>query len=231
VIRPTNLVWHAAGHRPGELYWWIAHGRAGTAMPAFSPALESDDIWSVVQFLHALSDGADLGNANGQLIASPAPPAPDFSFELSGRGQQTLLQPAARRDTLLVLYRLPDSLARLRSLASERRAYEDRRIDVLAVAPSMAEAPAAGAQIPGGESILAVVAPDVAAAYAIFAARGAAAAPAGHVEFLIDRWGQLRARWLGAPGPSVDRRREIFELAAELDRESALAHSLHEHAH
>jgi len=229
--RPANLVQNAARHRPGELYWSIAHGRAGTSMPSFSPALGGDDIWSIVQFLHARSDAAALIDTNGKAAASPPLPAPDFSVELPGRGQQTLLQPDGPRDTLLVLYTLPDSLARLRSLASERRAFDDQRIRVLAVTSSAAEGQAARAETPGNESMLAIAAPDVAAAYAMLAAGDGGVAAPGHAEFLIDRRGQLRARWLGVPAPGVDRSREIFEAAEKLDRERPLQQPPHEHAH
>ncbi|HKW80393.1 MAG TPA: copper homeostasis membrane protein CopD, partial [Casimicrobiaceae bacterium] len=106
--RPPNLVEHASLHRPGDLYWWIAHGRAG--MPAFASALSDDEIWSVVDYLRALSEAAAL----------PARPAaaPDFAFEVPGGGQQTLLGASAARGTLVVLYALPRSLPRLRELAS-----------------------------------------------------------------------------------------------------------------
>ncbi len=101
----------------------------------------------------------------------PPVAAPDFSFELPRRGQQTIVRPDANEDTLLVLYSLPDSLARLRSLASQRHAFDDRRIRVLALAASAGDAQIAEGQIPGGDAIRAIAAPDVAVVYAMFAAR------------------------------------------------------------
>jgi putative copper export protein/mono/diheme cytochrome c family protein/peroxiredoxin len=226
-VRAPNLVRHAANHRAGELYWWIAHGRAGTAMPAFAPPLVSDEIWSIVQFLHALSDSADLAATNNGITARPVP-APDFSFELPERGQQTLLQPDSKKDTLLVLYSLPDSLARLRSLASQP-AFDDKRIRVLAISASATDAQTAGAQPPGGDSVLAIAASDVAMAYAMFAARDRAVA--GHAEFLIDRQGLLRARWLGVPASADDRNSEILAAAQKLDSERPSPPPGPEHAH
>jgi putative copper export protein/mono/diheme cytochrome c family protein/peroxiredoxin len=216
-IRTPNLVRHAANHRAGELYWWIAHGRAGTAMPAFAPPLASDEIWSIVQFLHALSDAADFAGTDAGLLARIPVPAPDFNFELPERGQQALLQTEAGEDTLLVLYSLPDSLARLRSLASQRHVFHDKRIRVLAMTASASDAQRARAQTPGGETMLAIAASDVAIAYATFAARDRAVA--GHAEFLIDRRGRLRARWLGVPASADDRDSEIFAAAQKLDSE------------
>ena len=227
--RPANLVEHAGRHRPGELYWWIAHGRAGTPMPGFSPPLGSDEIWSIVQFLQSLSDAASAAGPGGELVAEPT--APDFNFELAGRGQQTLLTRDEARDTLLVLYSLPDSLSRLRSLASQRRGLDDERIRVLAVAWSGADAEAAGAQTPGGESMLAIAAPDVAKAYAEFAAPDrAVGANLRHTEFLI-RDGRLRARWIGVPAADVERNQDIWKMAEKVDREPPRAPPSHQHAH
>jgi putative copper resistance protein D len=228
--RPINLLEHAGYHRPGELYWWIAHGRAGTPMPAFSPALASDDIWNVVQFLHALSDVGTLTDSDGQSL-NPPPAAPDFSFELAESGQRTLLPPGEPRATLLVLYELPGSLARLRALVSARRAFAEQGIRVVAVAVDADDARAARAEVPEGESILAIAGPDVAITYAMFAGdHGASGAPS-HAEFLIDGRGRLRARWLGVPDPDIDRNREVLAAAAMLDREPARASSPHEHMH
>jgi putative copper export protein/mono/diheme cytochrome c family protein/peroxiredoxin len=229
--RPANLVRHAGRHRQGELYWWIAHGRAGMAMPAFAPPLGSEEIWSIVQFLQALSDAAVFVDTNGEPMAMSPLPAPDFSFELPGRGQQTLLRRDESRDTLLVLYSLPDSLARLRALASEQPAFAARRIEVLAVTSNAAEAQAAGAEASGSESMLAIVAPDVAAAYAMFAARDGAVAASRHAEFLIDPRSRLRARWIGIPESGDDRNLEILDTAAKVDREPFDAPLPREHSH
>ncbi|HEV7412027.1 MAG TPA: copper homeostasis membrane protein CopD [Casimicrobiaceae bacterium] len=228
VARAPNLVRHAANHRAGELYWWIAHGREGTPMPAFAPPLVSDEIWSIVQFLHTLSDAADFAGTDAGLLKRSPVPAPDFSFELPERGQETLLQPDSKEGTLLVLYSLPDSLPRLRSLASQR-AFDDKRIRVLAISASATDAQTAGAQTPGGESVLAITASDVAMVYAMFAARDRAVA--SHAEFLIDRRGRLRARWLGVPAPGADRNREIFAAAQKLDSERPSPPPSPEHAH
>jgi len=227
-VAVPSLVRHAARPRPGELYWWIAHGRGGTAMPSFSPPLASDDIWSIVQFLHALSDAAEFAGNHGGTVATLPVPAPDFSFELPRRGQQTIVGPNANEDTLIVLYALPDSLARLRSLASQRHAFVDRRFRVLALAANATDAQIAAGQIPGGDAIVAIVAPDVAVVYAMFAAGDLAAA--GHAEFLIDRSGRLRARWIGLPAPGDDRDREVFAAAQKLGG-GGLPPPPSEHAH
>ena len=138
------------------------------------------------------------------------------------------MRPDANEDTLLVLYSLPDSLARLHSLASQRQEFNNRSIRVLALAASAGDAQIAEGQIPGGDAIRAIAAPDVAAVYAMFAAGDRAAA--GHVEFLIDRRGRLRERWLGLPAPGDDRDRDIF-AAAQKPGSGGVPPPPSEHAH
>ena len=70
-IPPADLTApHLWDHPDGELYWWIAHGMPGPdgkpVMPAFSPALDDDTIWSLIDFLHSNNpnkpaDGVPLG--------------------------------------------------------------------------------------------------------------------------------------------------------------------------
>lgn len=216
--RPPNLVVHSSHHRPGELYWWIAHGLSGSAMPAFV-ALGDDAIWSIIRFLQARSEGASATATSGAVSAEHTLAAPDFAFELRGRGQQTLLQPGDDRATLIVVYALPQSLARLRALIADRHGFDDRRVRVVAVAPDTATARAAEAELLGGGSMLAITPPDVARAYAILGGRQNAAGDAGderlpgHAEFLVDRRGYLRARWIGVPGPGAARTAAMLDAA------------------
>ena len=78
--------------------------------------------------------------------------------------------------------------------------------------------------------------PDVAAAYTMFARRKDAAsselAPA-HMEFLIDRQGYLRARWIGVPDAATDRMPWILAQIEVLKHEPphALSSEGHAHAH
>ena len=170
-------------------------------MPAFAPPLVSDEIWSIVQFLHALSDAADFAGTDARLLAHLPVPAPDFNFELPDRGQQALLQTEAREDTLLILYSLPDSLARLRSLASQRHAFHDKRIRVLAMTAGATDAQAARAQTPGGETMLATPRP-MSRLPTRCSPRAIVLSPVTPIDRLQRA---LRARWLGVPAlPTID---------------------------
>jgi mono/diheme cytochrome c family protein len=61
-VRPADLTAeHVQMHRDGDLYWFIAHGFTapdGTAvMPGFAPALSTDAIWHLVDYLRAHNAG------------------------------------------------------------------------------------------------------------------------------------------------------------------------------
>jgi len=58
-----------------------------------------------------------------------------------------------------------------------------------------------------GESIFAIASPNVAHAYAMFTrqADGSNAVAYTHMEFLVDRHGYLRVRWIGVPDAGDDR--------------------------
>jgi copper transport protein len=65
VPRPVNLQLHVPQHAPGEIYYWISNGIAGTAMPAWQdvdpatgkPRLSDDERWAIIRYLQALARG------------------------------------------------------------------------------------------------------------------------------------------------------------------------------
>lgn len=238
-IKPANLAEHAAFHRPGDLFWFVAHGVTETPMSAFAATLSEGEIWSLVQFLRALSDSESAGTMSAS--ASPPRPivAPDFTFEVPGQGQQSLARPPGREMTLLVFYTLPQSLPRLEALQRETRAYADHAIRVIAVrmtsaagpasSPQEASAPAPAAEPP--EAMRATTGPDVPAVYATFARAPKSGATAAHVEFLVDARGFLRRRWIGLPDDPKARTAEQLAQVEAVAREPPLAASEKRHAH
>lgn len=55
--RPFNLQIHVPLHAPGETFYWISDGVAGTAMPAWKDTLSEPERWQLVRFLYALASG------------------------------------------------------------------------------------------------------------------------------------------------------------------------------
>jgi putative copper resistance protein D len=147
--------------------------------------------------------------------------APDFTYEFAGRPQASLKGQLGSGVTLLVFYTVPQSLPRLEELAMQQRAYKVAGARVIAVAMGAASTAADARTVPHGESILAIAGDDVAATYAMFARPDGGAdddAPA-HVEYLVDRDGYLRVRWIGVPVSAVGRTAEMLNQIGVLFRE------------
>ncbi|HSS70162.1 MAG TPA: copper homeostasis membrane protein CopD [Casimicrobiaceae bacterium] len=238
-VKPANVAEHAAFHRPGDLFWFVAHGVPDTPMRAFAATLSEGEIWSLVQFLRALSDSEAAGTMSG--TASPARPivAPDFTFEVPRQGQQSLARPRERESTLLVFYTLPQSLPRLQQLQADAQADADHAIRVIPVRMTSAAGAAsspqeAGPQAPAAERpepMRAITGQDVPAVYAMFEHAPEGEGTADHVEFLVDAGGFLRRRWIGVPDDPRARTAEQLAQVEAIAREPPLAVSEKRHAH
>jgi putative copper resistance protein D len=231
-LKPANLIQRASQHRAGDVFWVIAHGVPGTPMPAFAPQLTDVQIWELIHFLRAQAEAADARTLTHRVEPWRPIVAPDFTFEIDAQPQESLREQRGRSVTLLVFYTLPDSLPRLRALAAEKRNFAEAGVRVIAV-PAAISPSAAAESSNDGKSIFAITRPDVTVAYAIFARRGIESgddAPA-HVEFLIDRQGYLRARWIGIPDAANNRAAEMFAQIALLNREPPGAPPAEDHGH
>ena len=203
--KPADLTKHYSHHSEGDLLWFLRHGIAGTPMPPFGD-LGDDRLWDLINFLHAQAESEGMMNKADDSIEPERPAvAPDFTFQIGRRPQETLAQ--QREVVLLVFYRLPGSLARLRALSDAQGLL--RQIGARVIAIPMAGAPADSRNARGVDaSILADPDPRVAAAYAMFrrtAFAGRASPAAEHVEFLVDRQGYLRGSWAPAGWRGWDR--------------------------
>ncbi len=232
-MKPANLIEYASHHRAGDVFWAIAHGVPGTPMPAFAPQLTDSEIWELIQFLRAQSEATDARALNHRVEPWRPIVAPDFTFEIDAQPQESLRKQRKRFVTQLVFYSLPDSLPRLRELATEKRAFAAAGVRVIAVPLVISSTSPDAETVNDGKSIFAITRPDVAMAYAMFVRPGIESAddtPA-HVEFLIDRQGYLRARWIGVPATATDRTGEILSQIKQLDDERARAPPPAGHAH
>jgi putative copper resistance protein D len=230
---------HTNQHTAGDIFWWLTHG-LGIVMPGFGARLPEDERWDLINFLRALSAGEAARSLTD--LDEPERPhltAPDFTFS-TGPAQTTLKDYRGRQPVLLVLFTLPSSRARLSELA---QAYGDlRSFNAAVIAVPMDGGEKILSRIGASPRILFPVATEGAAeivsTYALF---GRTRAPEGalpnspmpaHMEFLIDRSGYFRARWLpGGPSPGWS---DINVLLAEiqaLSQEVAVAAPPDEHVH
>lgn len=54
---PADLLLHAPQHTDGELFYYIARGIPGTAMPAWRAVLSEGERWQLVHYVHELGAG------------------------------------------------------------------------------------------------------------------------------------------------------------------------------
>jgi putative copper resistance protein D len=205
--RPGDLAERIQQRKGGDLFWSIAHGVPGTAMPEFGSRIPETGIWSVIQFLDAQSAARNAAAMTERVTPLLPIPAPDFTYEIARGPQQTLLGARDDRVILLVLYTLPESLPRLADIAANVGAYAKAGARVVAVPLDGRSAEEALRGAAGAQTILAAAGDDVGRAYLLFTqARGElGAAPPAHVEYLIDRQRQLRVRWNGVPASTSER--------------------------
>ena len=229
--RPPNLAARLSARREGELLWSLENGVPGTSMPAFRGRIGEEAQWDILNFLRAQAN-VDAGRRMDASVERwRAVTAPDFTFQI-GRGvQESLAQQRGRSIVLLVFYSLPQSLPRLRELASAKLARLDR-MGVRVVAVPLGAAVPRDAQ---GVDAKMLAEPDatLVAAYAMFTRTIAGPPPAAprHVEFLIDRQGYIRAR---SVEPGRDRWITVPELVRQtvlLNKEKSRAAAPRRHAH
>lgn len=205
-VKPANLTEHFFHHSEGDLLWVLQHGIAETPMPRFDD-LGDDRLWDLVNFLHAQAEAEETRKTSNSIEPRRPLIAPDFTFQIGRRTQEFLAQQRGRKIVLLVFYRLPESLARLRALSEAKGQFDQAGARVIAM--PIAESPSALRKAPGVDaSILADPDPRVVAAYAMFrrtALADRAPSVPEHVEFLVDRQGYIRNSWRLSGGQGQDR--------------------------
>jgi putative copper resistance protein D len=211
-------------HTAGDVFWWIGAG-APHRMPAFAPGLDDESRWDLVNYVRALGAG-DAARTLGPTVAPDERSivAPDFSFGVGPMVGRSLRDYRGQRAVLLVLYTLPASRPRLAQLAAGHQILTLLGVEIIAVPRDAGPRPirTLGAEPRVLFPVVTDGAPEITATYDLFGR-------APHAEFLVDRAGYLRARWLAEGEPT----RELNLLLAEvqqLNEESSPAPA-DEHVH
>lgn len=193
--------------REGDVFERLTNGIAGTPMPGFGDRLSEAERWDLINYLHAEAD-AKAGEAMNDKVLPWRPiAAPDFTFQIDRDLQESLAEQRGRFAVLLVLATFPESLARLDALGESKGRLESAGVRIVVV--PMDEAARQGMDRSGVDaSIVAVADPRLVSAYTLFRRTASAerVLPVpSHMEFLIDRQGYLRARWIASGKPGWDR--------------------------
>jgi putative copper export protein/mono/diheme cytochrome c family protein/peroxiredoxin len=198
--RPADLAArHVDAHTAGDLYWWIKHGKPGSAMAGFNSVLAEESVWDLVNLVRALGGGKKSRSLAPVVDEKTLVAAPDFSYMSADGESRALRDWRGNQVVLLVLLDAsgsPERVAQLAAMAEGLRSAGTKALLVPrdsrgAMHSGHAALPAAITQVTEGNA-------EIHAAYALFAESFSDESVPGarHVEFLIDRQGYLRARWL-----------------------------------
>lgn len=199
---------HTIEHTPGDFYHWITYGMANTDMPGFAEKLSDEDRWDSINFIHALSRGYQARILTPEIVPNKAyvkPPA--FSY-VGHDGSSGVLQDfRENKAVLLVIFSWPQSRDRIEQLKQTYSKLSEQNIAVLAIPTrDLTADELEQVAIESPFPIVTQGAAEIASSYSLFRRTlghpdiiGRGTNPE-HMEFLLGRYGYLRARWI----PSVN---------------------------
>jgi putative copper resistance protein D len=223
---------HANAHTAGDLYWWLSYGVDPTsAMPGFGASLSEEERWDLINFLRALSSGERARNLAPVIGNEPWLAAPDFTYRTNSGETKTLKDHRGNKIVLLVLLNVEDTEARLQQISVALPQLKAAGIEVIVV-PNLIDYLFVADKLPG--SIVNEGVREIAETYILFARSFSdenLPTTTPHVEFLIDKQGYIRARWLPAEGNAWRDFAGLLSQVALLQKEKPRAPAPDEHVH
>ena len=236
--RPANLTApHAAHHTVGDFFWWLTYGIKGSAMPGFQDRLSEDERWDLINFLRTLAAAEQAQTLGPRLEPEPWLVAPDLSYMTAAGDGQTLKEHRGQNIVLLVFFRLPGSQVRLAQLHDLAPHLQRLGSTVLAVPLDTDRAMSQQLDPSLRLSIVTEGAAEAAMTYTLF--RKSLSPPGqlpvppfpSHLEFLIDRQGYIRARWLPDSGPGWAENHALITAIEQLNQEKSRVPAPDDHVH
>jgi putative copper resistance protein D len=240
--QPVDLLTepHTAMHTAGDFFHWLTYGRFDGIMPAFGGTLSEEDRWDVLNFLHANARGYQARIINPHILPEqPFMVSPNFSYSAHDGSSGTLKDFRRKQAVLLVLFSWPESRERIEQLRTAYAAIKGNDTAVLAVPVNDLRPEDMDALL--GDTPFPVVtqgAGEITRSYALF--RRTITNPdlfaegmlPKHMEFLFDRYGYLRARWIpeGSGGGWTDIAL-LMQQIDQLSRERELLPPPGDHVH
>jgi copper resistance protein D len=199
--QPANLSEpHTALHTAGDMYWWLEYGIQPSGMPGFADVLSDEDRWDVINFLRAFSQGFQARVLSPSIVPErPWLGAPNFYLDGNDDKARELKDFRAQSDVLLVFPDLGQevSLARLRELSRDLDSMRTNGLMVLVISSII------DTGVSGSATIVRSGANEIRESYELLSRtlvnRGdgrSLGMKRSHVEFLIDRFGYIRGRWI-----------------------------------
>uniref|UniRef100_UPI0035B477DC c-type cytochrome n=1 Tax=Nitrosomonas sp. TaxID=42353 RepID=UPI0035B477DC len=239
---PTDLLTqqHTAKYTVGNVYHVLSHGIPGTEMPGFADKLSEEDRWDLINFLHAMSRGFDARLLGTMIVPeTPVIGSPVFNYSASDGTSGNLKDFRLQKNVLMVLFAWPSAKDRFFQLAASYERIRDLNTEILAVpihplTDEQLQQITAIAPFPvvteGWEEIKNAywwfrrirMVPDLS---------GKGMFPQ-HMEFLTDRFGYLRARWVAQfEGFGWQNVGALVSQVKQLNEEGEIMPPPGEHAH
>jgi putative copper resistance protein D len=231
---------HAADHTAGDLFWWLSHGMKVEGlpgpMPGFAASLEEEERWDLINFLRALSSAERARQMSVHVEPDPWLVAPDFIYRTRDQESGSLKDHRANEIVMLVLCSLPESRGRLAELDQVSQELLRKKVKLLAIPREMDQVEILKTSF---EAISLVTdgAQEAFDAYALlrrsFSEQGSLPDPPvpPHMEFLIDRQGYVRARWIPRDGPGWEKMQNLLREIDRLNHEKPSAPAPDDHVH
>lgn len=199
---------HTVEHTPGDFYHWITYGMKNTDMPGYADKLSEEDRWDLVNYVFALSRGYQARILSPEIIPNRANVQPPvFSYSAHDGSSGTLQDFRDSAPVLLVIFSWPLSQERIAQLKAVHTTLAAQNVRVLMV-PAQELEPDVFAEITRDMPypVITDTAREITESYSLSRRTmshpdllGRGSIP-DHMEYLIDRSGYLRARWI----PSAD---------------------------
>ena len=228
-FKPANLTEpHVSWHTHGDMFWWLSHGKG--AMPGFADVLSVQERWHLINWLIALS----LGHEARTLTSTPAPfnpwlPSIDFRFQMDNNNFMSLSEWRGLHAVHLVVVNQASEMQRVRALLQDMKGFPAQLVIVSRPEwlKDLVKGPCEAVLVPDPEG-------EIGQAWAHY--RRSFANPdlrneellVPRMEFLIDRYGFVRARWRSDEWPnalSLPELKAVYDsLSAEGEIKSAAIH-------
>ena len=239
---PTDLLTepHTAKYTGGNVFHWLSHGISGTTMPGFSAMLSEEDRWDLINFLHALSRGFDARLLGSMIVPEmPAIASPVFNYAATDGSSGNLKDFRLQKNVLLVLFSWPRSKERFFQLAAVYDKIKALDTEILAV-PNHALSAEELQQVMSIVPFPVVTEgwSEIKDSYWLY--RRVRTVPdlsgkgmfPGHMEFITDRFGYLRARWVAQfEGFGWQNIGALTSQLTQLNQEGEIMPPPGEHAH
>lgn len=223
---------HADNHTAGDLFWWLSYGvKPTSAMPGYSQSLSEEERWDLINFMRALSSGEKARALAPVIEDEPWLVAPDFTYGINNGAMKTLKDHRGNNVVLLVLLNVKAADARLMQLQSILPQFQAAEVELIVV-PHQIDQSYVASILPGLTVIEGIK--EITDTYKVFARSFAAENPASstpHVEFLIDKQGYIRARWLASESDAWRKIDVLLKQVELLRNEKPRAPAPEDHVH